>query len=165
MHACSTVFNHTAYDRPQSAVLIVLPSLLLSVCHHSAQEICSRKNNPSISWAQTREQHKWKNVKGICVAPRQPQFLISFSRATLSKALWGTYSSLSRKASTYLYQSEPHQSLLCSRTEIGRYTTGHRKCVRFNLDSHDIGNMCGACQAECKYSKASLLVIPNICTV
>lgn len=75
-----------------------------------------KKIIPSLlSRAQALEQHKWKDLKAICWAPRQPQFLISVSRATLSKALWGTYSSLSRKDATYLDPSEPRQSLVCSR--------------------------------------------------
>lgn len=76
--------------------------------HHSLQKTCwKKKYNPP-------ELEQWKDLKAICCVPRPPQFLIGFSRATLSKALWWE----GGRASTYLCPSEPHQSLLCSRSEL-----------------------------------------------
>lgn len=113
--------------------------------HHSLQKTCWKKlSNPPR--ARAPKQHKWKDLKAICWAPRRPQFLIGFSRATLSKALWeGGHTHLSAEEPALISVHQSHTNLssaVAQNWQVDGWLP--KKHLTFNLDSPGVGTRVGS---------------------
>lgn len=124
----------------------------------------NKKNNPCFSRAQALEQHKWKDLKAICwsssPAAISHQFLQSpFEQGTVGVGVGGQQH---LSISITVAPISPVQS-----AEIGRWSSGHRKCLRFHLDSHHMEMCCSKYSNFWLCSKnaacSSLVLHVNLC--